>query len=210
MRKLSYFCILILSLYILSPHCHAENIAFTLSLDKDQVSLGGSVQLSLTLYGVQNVSPPNMPQIDSLHGPINSMPLLVRAGSVVPGWPVMQYTAQRPVERLILHVYPGDGTSWLYEDDGHTWAFQEGQFRVTRLTCETSAQVGGAVLHVRRTAGGPFTPGYERIEVAIHGLTARLEHVSVDGERVAKVDFDPATRTARFHTGLFDLIEATI
>ena len=150
------------------------------------------------------------PQIASLHGPIDSMPLLVRAGSVVPGWPVMQYTAQRPVERLILHVYPGDGTSWLYEDDGHTWAFQEGQFRVTRLTCETSAQVGGAVLHVRRTAGGPFTPGYERIEVAIHGLTARPERVSVDGERVGEVEYEPATRTARFHTGLFDLIEATI
>ena len=80
MRKLSYFCILILSLYILSPHCHAENIAFTLSLDKDQVSLGGSVQLSLTLYGVQNVSPPNMPQIESLQvrymGPSSRMSIV--------------------------------------------------------------------------------------------------------------------------------------
>jgi len=49
------------------------------------------------------------PQITRVEAPINRIPTFVRAGSVVPAWPVMQSTAECPVERLILHVYPGAG-----------------------------------------------------------------------------------------------------
>jgi alpha-glucosidase len=153
------------------------------------------------------------PQIARLEGPLNRIPLLVRAGSVVPAWPVMQYTAERPVEQLVLHVYPGDGRSWLYEDDGHTWAFQEGAQRTTRFECTLQPSKGTTrpqALRLERLAEGTFAPGYERIQVAVHGLSVEPTGTSVDGQPVADLLFDAQARTAAFETGLFRTLEVTL
>jgi alpha-glucosidase len=146
------------------------------------------------------------PQITRLPAPIDRIPLLVRAGSIVPAWPVMQHTGERPVERLILHVYPGQGSSLLYEDDGHTWAFQQGDCRVTRLTCAPHpGQPGG--LRVERVTEGPFTPQYEEIQVQVHGLQIRAQEITVDGKPLEKARFDETSRTLTFEAGLFEIIE---
>jgi alpha-glucosidase len=128
--------------------------------------------------------------------PLERMPLYVRAGSVLPMGPVMQHTGEWPPETLRLHVYPGNGESWLYEDDGHSMAFQSGEFQITRFTCEAA----GKTFTVRREAEGPFHPGYEQFEIEIHGLEAAPQQVRVDGSPV-ETAFDPETRTARLHVG---------
>ena len=58
------------------------------------------------------------PQIARLEAPIDRLPLLVRAGSIVPAWPVMQHTDEKPIDELTLRVYAGAGESPLYEDEG--------------------------------------------------------------------------------------------
>jgi len=58
----------------------------------------------------------------------------VRAGSVVPMWPVMDYVGQRAVDEITLDVYPGDSGSFvLYEDDGATYAYEDGDVAATVL-----------------------------------------------------------------------------
>jgi alpha-glucosidase len=144
------------------------------------------------------------PQITRLEAPIHQIPLLVRAGSVVPAWPPMQYTGETPLEALILHLYPGDGTSWLYEDDGHSWAYLEGGRRVTRFDCT----LNGQTLQVRRQSEGPYRPAYDRIQLIVHGVTAVPRSLHVDG-RPIDAEYDDADRALRFETGLFDMIELT-
>ena len=159
------------------------------------------------------------PQITRVSAPIERIPLLVRAGSIVPGWPVMQHTGERPVDRLILHVYPGNGESVLYEDDGQTWAFQEGEYRLTRLTCEMGrTPEGHRTLQIARVTEGRYTPEYERIQVNLHGVTSPPQVLLADGQPIDAialdgiafddgayegVAFDGKTRTATFETGLF-------
>ncbi|RHW18930.1 DUF5110 domain-containing protein [Sphingomonas gilva] len=59
--------------------------------------------------------------------PYERMPLFVRAGSIVPVGPVMQYVDQKPDAPITIHVYTGaDGGFSLYEDDGVTRAFRKG------------------------------------------------------------------------------------
>jgi alpha-glucosidase len=163
------------------------------------------------------------PQIARLEAPLDRLPLLVRAGSVVPAWPLMQYVGERPVDVLTLHVYPGDGESALYEDDGRTWAFQGGEYRLTRFRCEARWAPGARqpiAVRVRRSAEGRFTPAYERVRVALHGLDAAPREVWVDGAPVADSGFDagahlcpPADGTALprppfvFEAGMFETIE---
>ena len=57
---------------------------------------------------------------------LETMPLHVRAGTILPLGPVKQY-ADEPVDApLTLVIYPGaDGSSTLYEDDGKTFAYKK-------------------------------------------------------------------------------------
>lgn len=149
------------------------------------------------------------PQITRLDAPIDRLPLLVRAGSIVPAWPAMQYVGEQPVEQLILHVYPGDGQSQLYEDDGMTWAFERGDCRLTRFACALRREQETNCLEVSRATEGPFVPPYTGIEVRLHGLERAPTQVQVDGTAVAGGTFAPADRTLTLQTGLFHTLHVT-
>jgi alpha-glucosidase (family GH31 glycosyl hydrolase) len=58
-----------------------------------------------------------------------TMPLYVRAGSIVPMDPVRQYTWEKVDGPTTLWVYPGaDAAFSLYEDDGTTFNFRKGEY----------------------------------------------------------------------------------
>ncbi len=60
---------------------------------------------------------------------LETMPLYVRAGAIVPMGPVRQYTSEPVDDPLTLVVYPGaDGTFELYEDDGATFEYRSGDW----------------------------------------------------------------------------------
>jgi alpha-D-xyloside xylohydrolase len=59
---------------------------------------------------------------------IDEFPLFVRAGSVVPFGPVVQYTDEQLDAPYEIRVYPGaDGRFTLYEDDGATYRYETGE-----------------------------------------------------------------------------------
>jgi alpha-D-xyloside xylohydrolase len=61
--------------------------------------------------------------------PYERMPLYVRAGSIVPIGPEIQYTGQMPGAPITLNVYTGaDGGFSLYEDDGVSRQYLNGAF----------------------------------------------------------------------------------
>ncbi len=60
---------------------------------------------------------------------LETMPLFVRAGAVVPMGPIKQYTAEKVDGPLTLWVHPGaNGAFSWYEDDGTSFDFRKGQF----------------------------------------------------------------------------------
>lgn len=64
----------------------------------------------------------------TLDAPIGKIPLLVRAGSIVPFAPVQQYVGEKQDSPLELRIYPGaDGQFTLYDDDGLTYRYEQGQ-----------------------------------------------------------------------------------
>jgi alpha-D-xyloside xylohydrolase len=68
-------------------------------------------------------------QIVDTAAPLARMPLYVRAGSIVPVGPELQYTAEKPGAPITLFVFTGaDGGFDLYEDDGVTYGYEKGQF----------------------------------------------------------------------------------
>jgi alpha-D-xyloside xylohydrolase len=59
--------------------------------------------------------------------PLDILPLYIRAGSIVPLGPVLQYATEKPEDPIELRVYRGaDGQFTLYEDDNETYAYEKG------------------------------------------------------------------------------------
>jgi alpha-D-xyloside xylohydrolase len=73
--------------------------------------------------------------------PLDSMPVHVRAGSIVPFGPELMYTSERAPDPIVLYVYGGaDGSFELYEDDGETYAYETGEFSRILLTWNDAAR----------------------------------------------------------------------
>jgi alpha-D-xyloside xylohydrolase len=59
--------------------------------------------------------------------PLDRIPLYVRAGSILPVGPEVEYADQRTDEPIELRVYRGaDGSFTLYDDQGDTYAYEKG------------------------------------------------------------------------------------
>jgi alpha-D-xyloside xylohydrolase len=63
------------------------------------------------------------------NAPVNILPLYVRAGSIVPFGPVVQYAAEKPADPIELRIYRGaNGRFTLYEDEGDGYDYEKGKF----------------------------------------------------------------------------------
>jgi alpha-glucosidase len=144
------------------------------------------------------------PETLTVAAPLDCIPLFVRAGAVVPHWPLMQHTGEKPVEKLILHVYAGAGASQLYEDDGHSTAYASGEYRVTSFECRRQ---GPGELTVAVQSEGPYRPTYTRWEWVVHGLPHAPERVLADGQPIENLSWDEASRTLRFESGQVQRVE---
>jgi len=66
--------------------------------------------------------------------PLDRMPLYVRAGSILPMGPEIEYAAQNPGGPIELRIYRGaDGQFDLYEDAGDSYEYEKGQHSVISL-----------------------------------------------------------------------------
>jgi len=59
--------------------------------------------------------------------PIDEMPLFVKAGSIIPMGPYMQYADEKPADPIELRVYTGaDASFTLYEDENDNYNYEKG------------------------------------------------------------------------------------
>ena len=67
------------------------------------------------------------------------MPLFVRAGSILPMGPELQYSNEKPADPIELRIYRGaDGQFTLYEDDGETYDYEKGSCATIAFTWNDS------------------------------------------------------------------------
>lgn len=77
----------------------------------------------------------------TLQTSLDRVPMFVRAGSILPLGPEMQYTGEKPWDNLELRLYPGaDGTFTLYEDEGDTYRYEQGVYTTIRFDWNDQAR----------------------------------------------------------------------
>jgi len=66
--------------------------------------------------------------------PLERMPLYVRAGSIIPVGPDVEYATEKPMDPLEIRVYGGaDGDFTLYEDENDNYNYEKGAYATIPL-----------------------------------------------------------------------------
>lgn len=67
--------------------------------------------------------------------PVDMIPLYVKAGSIIPVGPSVQYTTEKPWDDLQIRIYPGaDAEFILYEDEADNYNYEKGEYTTIRMT----------------------------------------------------------------------------
>jgi alpha-glucosidase len=126
----------------------------------------------------------------SLRPALGELPVFARAGSIIPEQPVVQDTGETPSGPLELHVYPGpECRGALYQDDGHTFAYQSGKYLRAAFACEASAQ---DVVVTGRLEHDAFKPWWSSAKLVVYGFKAAPREVRSAGKPV-RWSFDEKT-----------------
>ncbi|MEV6524776.1 TIM-barrel domain-containing protein [Longispora sp. NPDC051575] len=105
--------------------------------------------------------------INNYSAPLNTLPLFVKGGAIVPMWPQMNYTGEKAVSTLTYDLYPrGNSSFTLYEDDGITRAYRTGSSATQAVTMTApTTGTGDITVNVGASTGSytgkPSSRGYE-------------------------------------------------
>ena len=156
--------------------------------------------------------------IDAYPAPLEKLPILVRAGSIIPMYPEMLYNDQKPKDPLTFDVYPhGESQFEMYEDDGLTRKYQEGEFAKQMITVKApqNSVAGDVEIHVAPPKGTFSSQLKNRIyQFQIH-VEAKPNAITFNGSPLAEVAgggafskatsgwyFDPADKRGTAHVKL--------
>ncbi len=117
---------------------------------------------------------------------LETLPVLVRAGAIIPMYPASLYDGEVPADPLTLDIYPsGDSVFALYEDDGDTRQYREGSFS-TQVFSASVAEDGRRINVGLATALGSYDGMLEERghEVRLH-VTAAPTAMALDGGTLA-------------------------
>lgn len=109
----------------------------------------------------------------SVEAPLDVVPMFVRAGAIIPVGPALNYVGEKPVDPITFNIYPDDedvASTTLYEDDGLSPAYKNGNFRRTTINARRGVVSIGAV-------EGTYNPG-----------PRKFNFVAKSGPRITRID----------------------
>lgn len=129
-------------------------------------------------------SPPHL-----IHPTLDTLPVYVRGGSILPMQPLVQSTDETPNGPLELRVYPGpqcEGS--LYLDDGHTFRYKQGEYLRQGFTCSADSKAVALDFGARE---GTWKPWWKSIEVVVYGWPSAQAEAKLSGSTEAlKTTYD--------------------
>ena len=113
---------------------------------------------------------------------LDSMPIFVKSGAIIPKYPVQQYVGEKEIEELMLDVYYKLGVekSQVYEDANDGYDYIKGRYslRNFNLTGKNNE------LSIQQFKSGKFTTPYETFKLKLIGLPFKIDKIEIDNEIV--------------------------
>ena len=147
-----------------------------------------------TIVDIANAGPGTaFPAPAKIHPVLDTLPVYVRAGSILPLQPLIQSTDETPSGPLELRVYPGQACSGsLYLDDGHTLGYQRGEFLRQTFSCQSD---GNSVRVNFGARQGTYAPWWKNVEVVVYDWpSAQADARLSNATPPPATSYDAATR----------------
>ncbi|MBU1881989.1 DUF5110 domain-containing protein, partial [bacterium] len=110
------------------------------------------------------------PEVYTLLTPLDEIPIFVKAGGIIPTMPYRPQIGEEPISQIILNVFPGeDGSYELYEDDGVSNGYKQGEFTHTKISTTYDDNMQEVVLIIPLEAV-PWIPDNRWFEVNLHNV----------------------------------------
>ncbi|MDP5078586.1 MAG: DUF5110 domain-containing protein, partial [Nonlabens sp.] len=126
---------------------------------------------------------------------IDEIPLFVKAGAIIPRYPVMQYVGEKPIEFLTLDVYYtiGKEKSIIYEDATDGYDYKKGRFSLRNLMFKGKEKE----MVISQYKDGKYITDYETLRFNFIGLPFEIDFVEVDNVKMSfeELQYDVATQT---------------
>ena len=120
--------------------------------------------------------------------PLDTIPLFVKGGGIIPMQDNMKYTDEQDAKNITLHIFPSGQSSFdLYEDDGQSLSYQNGNFAITKISSEETNS--GLKLSASNPIGA-FKPLAHQYNVQIHSLSIVPKAIKLNGKELAKSDWN--------------------
>ena len=112
--------------------------------------------------------------------PLDIIPVFVKAGSVIPEYPVMQYVGEKEIEEVKLNIYYSsyEANSFLFEDYGETFAYEQDIYLEKKFTVKGDAKT----FTIEQSMEGLYTPRYEGYKFSLMGLPFKPTKIVGDGK----------------------------
>ncbi|WP_100614449.1 glycoside hydrolase family 31 protein [Confluentibacter citreus] len=111
---------------------------------------------------------------------LDSMPIFIKEGSMIPKYPVQQYVGEKVIDELKFDVYykPGKESSQLFEDahDGYDYIKGRYSFREFNLIGKEKELI------IQQHKSGKFDAPYQTFKLELHGLPFKVGKVKIDKE----------------------------
>jgi alpha-glucosidase (family GH31 glycosyl hydrolase) len=110
---------------------------------------------------------------------LETMPLYVREGSLLPLGPVKQFAGEKVDEPLSISIYPGaDASFLLYEDDGASFNYRKGEWTGIQMDWNDARKI----LSLQLASGSRMLPSASRaFKIKMAGTT---RNVAFDGKLI--------------------------
>jgi alpha-glucosidase len=135
-------------------------------------------------------------ELKKLKPALDEVPVYVRAGAIVPRQPLVQNTGETPNGPLGLLVYPGpDCKGSLYQDDGHTLAYEKGEFLRISYSCQVGTEAIRIVSTIEKDS---YKPWWSAAEITVFGIGKAPKSVRVGDATIHEWRFDSAQHAVVF------------
>ena len=110
---------------------------------------------------------------------LDTSPIFMKAGAVIPNHPIMQYVGEIEIESLELHVYKDteETISEIYEDKGDGYDYENGGYLLKVFKTET---INNKFV-IQQTIEGAYEEAYNDYELTLHGFKETIKSISIDG-----------------------------
>jgi len=117
---------------------------------------------------------------------LDSMPIFVKEGAIIPKYPVQQYVGEKTIDELILDVYYKEGkeNSMVYEDANDGYDYIKGRYSLRNFKLHGKKDE----MIIQQHKLGKYVTTYKTFKINLHGLPFKISKIQVDNVEMSFED----------------------